>query len=61
MENKSLPNQTAMPRLAECVSSVLEEARRRNPSLACLDRLAEILLPKRMAHWPYVAGIWSVE
>jgi len=61
VENKSLPNQTAMPRLAECVSSVLEEARRRNPSLACLDRLAEILPPKRMIHWPYVAGIWSTE
>jgi hypothetical protein len=61
MKNKPLPNQTAVPRLAEYVRSVLEEARRRNPSLARLDRLAEILPPKRMIHWPYVAGIWSAE
>ncbi len=61
MENKPFPNQTTMPTLAECVRSVLEEARRRNPGLVRLDRLAEILPPKQMIHWPYVAGIWSVE
>jgi len=44
------------PRLAEYARSVAEDARRRSPSLAGLDRLAEILPPRRMAHWP-----WRVE
>jgi len=47
-------------RLAEYVSSVLEEARRQNPSLSRLDKLAEILPPRRMTHWPHLAGEWSV-
>jgi hypothetical protein len=49
------------PRLAGYVNSVLEEARRRNPSLAHLDRLAELMPPRRMVHWPYLIGIWSTE
>ena len=40
-------------RLAEYVSSVVEDAKRRNPRLADLDRLAEILPPRRMTYWPY--------
>jgi len=41
------------PGLAEYVSSVVEDARRRNPSLADLDRLAEVLPPRRMTYGPY--------
>lgn len=48
------------PRLAEYVMSVLEEARRRNPRLADLDRLAEVLPPRRMTRWPYLVGRWDV-
>jgi hypothetical protein len=48
------------PSLAEYVSSVVEDARRRNPSLADLDRLAEILPPRRMIYWPYFIGEWRV-
>jgi hypothetical protein len=51
---------TEAPRLAEYVRSVLEEARRRNPRLAHLDRLAEVLPPRRMIHWPYFVGRWDV-
>jgi hypothetical protein len=40
-------------RLAEYVSSVVEDAKKRNPRLADLDRLAEILSPRRMTYWPY--------
>jgi hypothetical protein len=47
------------PKLAEYVNSVLEEAKRRNPSLAHLDRLAELIPPKRMTYWPYLYGRWS--
>jgi len=49
-----------MKALAEYVKFVTEEARRRNPSLARLDELAEILPPKRMVPWPYLAGEWNV-
>jgi len=49
------------PSLAEYVSSVMEDARRRNPSLADLDRLAEILPPRRMIPWPYIIGEWIVD
>jgi hypothetical protein len=49
------------PSLAEYVSSVVEDARRRNPSLADLDRLAEILPPRRMIPWPYIAVEWIVD
>ncbi len=52
---------TGEERLAEYVSSVVEEARRRNPRLADLDRLAEIMPPRRMAYWPYLFGVWNVE
>jgi len=47
-----------MPRLAEYV---LEEARGRNPSLAYLDRLAELMPARRMMYWPYLMGVWSAE
>jgi hypothetical protein len=46
--------------LAEYVCSVLEDARRRSPNLAHLDRLAEVLPPRRMAPWPYIVAEWSV-
>jgi hypothetical protein len=49
------------PSLAEYVSSVVEDARRRNPNLADLDRLAEILPPRRMIPWPYIAVEWIVD
>ncbi|MFP3237394.1 MAG: hypothetical protein RXR10_07990 [Vulcanisaeta sp.] len=39
--------------MAEYVSSVVEDAKKRNPRLADLDRLAEILSPRRMTYWPY--------
>ena len=45
------------PRLAEYVAG---EARRRNPRLADLDRLAEVLPPRRMIRWPYFVGRWDV-
>jgi hypothetical protein len=48
------------PSSAEYVSSVVENARRRNPSLADLDRLAEILPPRRMTYWPYFIREWNV-
>ena len=48
------------PRLAEYVRSVLEEARRRNPRLADLDRLMEVLPPRQMIYWPYFVGRWDV-
>jgi hypothetical protein len=48
------------PRLAEYVGFVLEEARRRNPRLADLDRLAEVLPPRRMIRLPYFVGRWDV-
>ena len=48
------------PSLAEYVSSVVEDARRWNPRLVDLDRLAEILPPRRMTYWPYFIGEWSV-
>jgi|ECHnycMinimDraft_1075156.scaffolds.fasta_scaffold16115_1 hypothetical protein len=48
------------PSLAGYVGSVVEDARRRNPSLADLDRLAEVLPPRRMTYWPYFIGEWSV-
>jgi hypothetical protein len=51
----------AMKRLAEYVKSVLEEAKRQNPHLAHLDRLAEVLPPRRMVHWPYLVGRWDAE
>jgi hypothetical protein len=51
---------TKTPRLAEYVRSVLEEAKRRNPQLADLDRLAEVLPPRRMTYWPYFVGRWDV-
>ena len=49
------------PRLAEYVMSLLEEARRRNPHLTHLDKLAEVLPPRQMTHWPYLVGKWSTE
>lgn len=49
------------PNLAEYVCSVMEDARRRNPSLADLDRLAEILPPRRMIPWPYIPVEWIVD
>ena len=49
------------PSLAEFVNSVIEDARRRNPNLADLDRLAEILPPRRMIPWPYIASEWIVD
>jgi hypothetical protein len=49
------------PGLAEYVMSVLEEARRRNPGLVHLDRLAEVLPPRRMTYWPYLVGRWNTE
>ncbi len=45
-------------RLAEYVSP--GEARRRGPNLADLDRLAEIMPPRRIAYWPYLFGVWNV-
>ncbi len=46
--------------MAEYVRSVVEEARRRNPHLAHLDRLAELLPSRQMVHWPYFVGKWDV-
>jgi len=37
------------------------EEKRQNPQLSNLDRLAEIMPPRRMIPWPYLIGIWSVE
>ncbi len=54
-------SQTPKGRLAEYVKSVLEEAKRQNPHLAHLDRLAEVLPPRRMVHWPYFVGRWDAE
>ena len=48
------------PSLAEYVSSVVEDARRLNPSLADLDRLAKVLPPRRITYWLYFIGEWSV-
>jgi hypothetical protein len=33
---------------------------RQNPRLSDLDRLAEIMPPRRMIYWPYLIGMWSV-
>ena len=40
-------------RLAEWVASVMDEARKRNPGLAGLDRLAETVPAERAARWSY--------
>jgi hypothetical protein len=40
-------------RLAEYVVSVVKDAKRRNPRLADLDRLAELFPPRRLTYWPY--------
>jgi hypothetical protein len=40
-------------RLVDYVVSVVEDAKRRNPRLADLDRLAELFPPRRLTYWPY--------
>jgi len=49
------------PDLVEYVNPAVGRAGRRNPSLADLDRLAEILPPRRMIPWPYIAVEWIVD
>ena len=41
--------------------SDLVEEKRPNPQLSNLDRLAEIMPPRRMVPWPYLIAIWSAE
>jgi hypothetical protein len=41
-------------RLAEYVSFIIEDAKKRNPRLADLDKLAETFPPRRMTYWPYL-------
>jgi hypothetical protein len=43
----------------EFIGSVIKEAKR-NPQIQHLDRLAEMLPPKRMTYWPYLIAIYEV-
>jgi len=41
------------PRLAKYVASSMEEARKRNPKLTDLDKLAEIMPAEQITYWSY--------